>query len=113
MSCMGGMIRNDAIDSAVFDPLDDSLIVGLGTQRWIHLQISIVRRSKIIFIQNNMMGRSLASHLDSTRLTLTNNINATSSCDVLNMNRATGKLRKSNVALYLKFFACTGPTRHA
>ena len=37
MSCMGGMIRNDAIDSAVFDPLDDSLIVGLGTQRWIHL----------------------------------------------------------------------------
>ena len=23
MSCMGGMIRNNAIDSAVFDPLDD------------------------------------------------------------------------------------------
>ena len=106
------MVGDDDVDRAVLDTRDDGLVIGLGTQRRVHLEVRIVRSGKVVLVQNDMMRGSLSGNQGAAFLTLANDVHAACRGDVLDVDGATGELGQGDVALDLKLFARSRPTSH-
>src|SRR2546423_3762451 len=96
---MGSMVGCDAVYSAILKPGQQGLTITIGTQRRIHLEISVVI-GHIFINQSEMMRRDFTGHMQAVALGIAYRLQRRSRGKMSNMKMAFGLSSQLNVPIH-------------
>ena len=112
MGCVRSMIGHHTIDGAIDETVDKGLHVVAGAQRWVHLEVGVVRVGDVFLGEEEMMRGDLAGHRQAVSLCLAHEIQGARRGDVSHMQRAPSETAKLDIADDLDLLAQRRPTEH-
>ena len=110
---MRSMVGHDRVDCTVDDALANRLGIGLGAQRRIDLECSVVSLVDIVLGKEHVVRGRLAGNADALLLGTTDELEAMGGGNMLDVQLGAGKFGHLDVASDLNLLALRRPTKQA